>query len=320
MSLNLRAHARGISIDALQWRMSNFRLGILVLILSIHLGGCSTHLGYVPHDVYAPSLWPFESAATQSQWIPTYQEVKNWGFNVADGYDSRATANRQAIYFGALTAVAGASALVGLAAFAPGSPVIIGLPIGTTFLSGAMTIYNNEQKAVIYGSASQTIRDLLIRSDYRYVNRKRDEDVSAEAVCLHSEVSAVMRKVNNHITLLDPKNVADRLKAVAYSIEAKQAMAAQKQDFAQQAAAAAKKFPDNSDLQKAAEEAAAEATNATEEASKVQAENTVQSLSAEANDFSDLNVLPPKCGLVATENSLRTSVSTPPIIPRTLVK
>lgn len=109
-----------------------------------------------------------------------------------------------------------------------------------------------------------------------------------------------MRKVNDHITLLDPKNVADRLKAVASSIEAKKALAAQKQQFAANAAEALKKAKADNDtaaeaLKKAQmdyDTAAAEAKTATDEANKEQTENSVQSLSAEANDFSDLKRLP----------------------------
>lgn len=176
MNFSPQTDAHSCRVDVTRWGIPDLRLGILLLIVSLMLGGCSTHLGYVPHDVYAPSFRPDVDAAR-----PSYQEVKNWGFNVSDGYDGRATFNRQAIYGGALVAVAAASALVGLAAFDPGSSAIIGLPIGTTFLSGAMALYNNEQKAVIYGSASQTIRDLLIRSDCRMVTGRTEE---VEAVCL----------------------------------------------------------------------------------------------------------------------------------------
>ena len=233
MNFNPQTYARFCRGNTVQWHIPESRLCAFMLIASLILGGCSTHLGYVPHDVYAPSFWPFQSTTGQTPKntspVPSYQDVKNWGFNVADGYDSRATANRQAVYFGALTAAAGVGALAGLAAFAPGSPVIVGLPIGTTFLSGAMAIYNNEQKAVIYGAASQTIRDVLIQSDCRMVKNGCTAEQSCaweEAVALHSEVSEVMEKVNDHITLLDPQNVADRLKGVASSIEAKQATVA----------------------------------------------------------------------------------------------
>lgn len=304
MHPSTRTYAHSCWVGTTRWGIPALRLGVLTLVASLLLGGCSTHLGYVPHDVYAPSFWPNVNGANKPQsYQPSYQDVKNWAYNVSDGYDSRATLNRQALYGGALVAVAGASALVGLAAFAPGSSAIIGIPIGTTFLSGAMAIYNNEQKAVIYGSASQTIRDVLIRSDCRMAKSKcttadpsgatADPPCASEkAVCLHAEVSKVMRKVNDHITLLDPKNVADRLKAVASSIEAKKAVAAQKQDLAKKAATAAKEAPQDTQLKSAAETAAGEAAKAGEEADKAQAENTVESLSAEANDFSDLKKLP----------------------------
>jgi len=186
---------------------------------------------------------------------PDYEQVKNWAYNVADGYDTRATLNRQAIYGGGLTALAATGALVGLAAFDPESPVITGIPIGTTFLAGTMALYNNEQKAVIYGSASQTIRDVLIQSDCRVANNCVDKKA---AVCLHAEVSDVMRKVNDHITLLDPKNVADMLKAVASSIAAKEATVEQKRELVREADAALEKAQEDKKQADAALEKAQE--------------------------------------------------------------
>jgi hypothetical protein len=248
--------------------------------------------------VYAPSFWPYVNVAEKSQ---PYPDVKNWAYNVADGYDSRATLNRQALYGGALVAVAGASALVGLAAFAPGSSAIIGIPIGTTFLSGAMAIYNNEQKAVIYGSASQTIRDVLIQSDCRMVKSCPTANQSCvsnlEAVCLHAEVSEVMRKVNDHITLVDPKNVADMLKAVASSIAAKEAVVARRQKLTADADAALKNAKDSmvNELKQANAEADKALKTAQEDLKTAQEQNTVQNLSAAANDFNDLKVVPQLC-------------------------
>jgi hypothetical protein len=154
---------------------------------------------------------------------------------VADGYDTRAVFNRQAIYGGALIAAASTSALVGLSAFNTAGNVITALPIGATFLGGTMAIYNNEQKAVIYGSASQTIREVLIQSDYKQANGDWRVDTQTPAICLHAEVSELIGRVNNHITLLDPKNVADQLKGVAASVQKKQTEAVNKQADAQAA-------------------------------------------------------------------------------------
>jgi hypothetical protein len=255
--------------------------------------------------------------------------VENWALKVADGYDTRAIFNRQAVYGGALIAGAATSALVGLSAFNTADDVITALPIGATFLGGTMAIYNNEQKAVIYGSASQTIRDVLIQSDYMQAlanwtaDGKGSADGKAQAsICLHAEVSELIRRVNNHITLLDPKNVADQLKSVAASVQKKQAAAVNEQADAQAAQGKAKgaramartlqtaanKAPEaqRPAAQKKADAAVIlaaqadtnsatatkEADKATTDAKEAQDENTVQSVAAAAYDFSDLQELP----------------------------
>jgi hypothetical protein len=296
---------------------------------SFVLSGCVTHLGYVPYDVYAGCFWPRKCAepttvGTTTSGIlspPSYSDVKNWALQVADGYDTRAVFNRQAIYGGALISAAATSAVVRLSAFNTAGNVITALPIGATFLGGTMAIYNNEQKAVIYGSASQTIRDVLIQSDYNQARGDWKEDSQAP-ICLDAEVSELIRRVNNHITLLDPKNVADQLKGIAASVQKKQTAAVNKQvdalaaqtkakdaqehaHAAQTAANAAPKAGQQVAQQTAddAKELAAQANNdaikatkeantATAEAKKAQNENTVRSVAAAANDFSDLQELP----------------------------
>jgi hypothetical protein len=304
-----------------------FRVSILALTASFVLSGCSTHLGYVPYDVYAGCFWPKNCAGSTTDRPPSYSDVENWALQVADGYDTRAVFNRQAIYGGALIAAASTSAVVGLSAFDTANNVVTALPIGATFLGGTMAIYNNEQKAIIYGSASQTIRNVLIQSDYKQAKGDWKADGPTAAICLHAEVSEVMRRVNNHITLLDPKNVADQLKGVAASVQKKQAAAVNKnvdaqaaqekasdakknaeaaqgaannavannapeaeQQKAQQTAATAKNLAAqaNSD----ASNTAKEANTANAEAKKAQDENTVQSVAAAASDFSDLQELP----------------------------
>src|SRR5216684_7068777 len=80
-----------------------FRVSILALMASFVLSGCTTHLGYVPYDVYAGCFWPRNCAGPITNGIPSpsYSDVKNWALQVADGYDARAVFNRQAIYGGA---------------------------------------------------------------------------------------------------------------------------------------------------------------------------------------------------------------------------
>ena len=194
------------------------RRGVCALCTSgiaLLASACSTTLGYVPEMVEPDG----------STVPPTYGEVRKWADEVADGYDSRNTLNRYAIYGGALTAAAGVGAMAGLAAFAPGSSALIGIPIGTTFLSGTMAIYNSEPKAIIYDYGSRAVKDLVALNDCRCGAACRtansdqpDTDAQAHAaICLRRDVDRVMRNVSKLISYMDPKNVTDTLKAVATS-------------------------------------------------------------------------------------------------------
>lgn len=121
------------------------------------MSGCAaTKLGYIPEDV-----------KSSNNTTPTYTEVKEWAYEAADGYDSRATINRYAIYGGALIGAAAAGAIAGLAAFDSGSSALIGIPIGAAFLGSVAAVYSNEVKARIYRLGAQYIKDLITLSDKR---------------------------------------------------------------------------------------------------------------------------------------------------------
>jgi len=145
--------------------------------------------------------------------IPSYKEVKRWAYDVHDGLDSRATANRNALYLGAVLAAAAVATLAGLAVFDKGSPAIPGIPIGAGFLSGAAAIYNNDQKADMYDRASKYVKKLIDMSDTRIANGNAKADAK-EAACLKSDVDELLRRVGVHIRYMDPKNVAALLKNV----------------------------------------------------------------------------------------------------------
>jgi hypothetical protein len=138
----------------------------IVLGTSLASSGCVTTLGYVPEYI-KPKADPVTLK-------PTYAEVKKWSLDVLDGYDSRATMNRQALYFGALLAAAGVAAMAGLAAFDSGGSAIVGIPIGTGFLAGTAAIYNSEEKAEIYGRAGRYIKGLIVLSEQRINRHARD--------------------------------------------------------------------------------------------------------------------------------------------------
>ncbi len=137
--------------------------------------GCATTLGYLPAyprpggDGKYLHLLPIRSA----QWgeTPTYESVHSWAFDVMDAYGSRATLNRHIDSAGASLAVTSAAAMVGLATLGSGtSPWIKGLPIGTSFAAGIMTVYANEAKAEVYSAAANYVQRAINNSDRRYAS------------------------------------------------------------------------------------------------------------------------------------------------------
>ncbi|MGH8537701.1 MAG: hypothetical protein ACREXM_14885 [Gammaproteobacteria bacterium] len=134
------------------------RVALTAISFAATTSGCATWLGYVPEHVR-----PGDNI-TQA---PSYAEVKEWAYDVIDGYDTRATINRQSLYAGALLAAAAVGAVTGLSAFGSDSAALVGIPIGTTFLAGVAAVYSSEEKARIYRFASAYLKDLLTMSDRR---------------------------------------------------------------------------------------------------------------------------------------------------------
>lgn len=137
---------------------------VLVLLLVCALAtnsGCVTTLGYLPDDI-----------KPEDPTRPTYKEVVKWGTDLKDGYGSRASGNRSAIYGGAIIAAAAVSAMTGLATFNTGGSTILGIGLGTGFLASAAAIYSNDLKAKLYDNASSYMDKLLIRSQVRLWQRQ----------------------------------------------------------------------------------------------------------------------------------------------------
>lgn len=128
--------------------------------LAVSVSGCKPYwlsfAGYFPESVSADHSRP-----------ACYGEVRAWAVTVADGYDSRHTLNRYALYGGGITAGAGAGAMAGLAAFSAGHPALIGIPIGATFLATMLGLYQNDKKSLIYDAGSRAIEELIVASDCR---------------------------------------------------------------------------------------------------------------------------------------------------------
>jgi hypothetical protein len=134
---------------------------LVVLLFTVGSSGCATTLGYVPEQL---KLRDMEDKDT---FTPTYPEVKEWAYDVVDGYDSRATLNRYSLYGGALLAAVAVGAVAGLTAFDTGSSVVKGFAIGGPVLGSIFAIYSSEEKARLYRLASSYIKELITLSDKR---------------------------------------------------------------------------------------------------------------------------------------------------------
>lgn len=101
--------------------------------------------------------------------------------DVVDGYDSRATMNRQAVYASALVAGAGAASLVRLGAFGADRAWLTGIPIGTAFLAGVACVYSNEAKAQIYGAAANYLQRMVNNNERRLAWLRRRSTPGAKS-------------------------------------------------------------------------------------------------------------------------------------------
>ena len=184
-----------------------------LLLCSVTLSGCVTTLGYVPEYV--------KPTQNKDTLVPTYTEVKTWAMNVLDGYDSRASINRQALYAGAVLAAASVSAIAGLAAFGSNSSALIGIPIGAGFLGALAAVYQSDEKAAIYGSGSRYVKGLIMLSNKRITDFDYDVDGSIEvAASQEAQAAALLRLTEDRKQYAEQIKVADEGKKKADTAKA----------------------------------------------------------------------------------------------------
>ena len=147
---------------------------LVVLFFTVGSSGCVTTLGYVPEQLKLRNM------KDQKSFTPEYSEVKTWAYDVVDGYDSRATANRYALYGGALLAAVAVGAVAGLTAFDASSSVVKGFAIGGPVLGSIFAIYSSEEKARLYRLASSSIKELITLSDKRLLRCRRSSSRSVQ--------------------------------------------------------------------------------------------------------------------------------------------
>jgi hypothetical protein len=146
----------------------------VVLFFTVGSSGCATTLGYVPEQL---KLRDMQDTNT---FTPNYSEVKEWAYDVGDGYDSRATLNRYSLYGGALLAAVAVGAVAGLTAFDASSSVVKGFAIGGPVLGSIFAIYSSEEKARLYRLASSSIKELITLSDKRLLRCRRSTSSSVQ--------------------------------------------------------------------------------------------------------------------------------------------
>ena len=259
-------------------------LALLLLCAVTTNSGCVTTLGYIPEH-------PKPMADTTTI-TPKYGEVKKWAYDVLDGYDSRATMNRNAIYGGALIAAAAVSAIAGLAAFDSGSSALIGIPIGTTFLGSVAAIYSSEEKAHIYRLASEYVKDLITASDERFAKRRLLVTQKLAASMLE-KAQMDLGEADKRLLLAKQEETSQKAQADAKRAEAGQAAAGPEKDALTKSAQAleqlAKKATSTMMEAQAARDAAEERVNNAKR--RYEALNT---LTATKKKLADLEAATPK--------------------------
>lgn len=190
---------------------------LLVLVL---LSGC---VGYLPANVKPKDL------SDQVTLIPTYRETKLYAYAVAEGYDERATANRHAIHGGAVVTALSVAGLAATALYGGPAWMLTAIPLAGGTLASVGAVYQNDQKADLYRRASGYVRALITESDLQAATYGWQDALAA--VCLKRAVDETQRRVDWHLTLLEPQNVVTLLRTLPTGPQLDKLIAAARGDF-----------------------------------------------------------------------------------------
>lgn len=101
-----------------------------------------------------------------------HSDLVTFGNEVTDAYRSRARWNRYFVYIGGAIALAGASALAGLAAFEKAdSDAAKAIPVATVFTGGFFAMLNNKSLATSYEQAANKIQSAIAQSEVDEINK-----------------------------------------------------------------------------------------------------------------------------------------------------
>lgn len=154
--------------------------------------------------------------ATPSRDCVEYWEAVLWAQDYRDYASSRAALNRNIIYWGAVVALAGAGALVGLAAFGhTNSDAFKLIPIVGTFLGGVMSYSKNDALYEAYETTSTKI-DQVLRAGQEKVSQNPPSYNDAATMIRRDVGSAVdeLTQKRMDIVKFQAQSEADQFKAV----------------------------------------------------------------------------------------------------------
>ncbi|WP_415878107.1 hypothetical protein [Methylomonas sp. TEB] len=146
----------------------------LLIYIPIFLSGCMTQIGYIKDH-------PDPSESTN------YGKVKEWAFDVSDGYSSRGTMNRYSLYWGSALVAGGTGALGGLAATGYTGHANIIIPLSAAFLGTMFGYYQNEQQAQLYFAASDCIKSVISKSEKRYALKNTADETPLKSLITNEE-------------------------------------------------------------------------------------------------------------------------------------
>ncbi len=149
-----------------------------------------------------------------------YWEAVLWAQDYRDYASSRAAVNRNVIYWGAVVALAGAGALVGLSAFNyTNSDAFKLIPIVGTFLGGVLSYSRNDAFYEAYETASIKI-DQVLRGAQERVSQNPPAYNDA-ATMIRRDVGSAVDELNHRkmeIVKFQSQSEADQFKAVKTAV------------------------------------------------------------------------------------------------------
>jgi hypothetical protein len=194
--------------------------GLLVAGLVLSLIGC---VGHLPANLKPSEL------TDQVYLVPTFREVKLFAYATADGYTDRASMNRHAINAGAVTVALGVAGMAAGAIYGAPVALMTAIPLVTGTLGSVGAIYQNDQKADLYTRAGGYVRALIDVADLEAAIHGYTDTIAA--ACLKRTLDEVIRRVDWHVTMLNPQNVVALLRALPPGAQLDKLLAAARGDF-----------------------------------------------------------------------------------------